>query len=235
MHGKRDRASVRPRRAPRPRGTESNLHSLYKDVGGDRNSEQHEASEQYQAKDDQSVPVTSRWGRHDGGDHDGFEHFVANGSAQLLRAAYLLLGSRVAAEDALQTSLMKTFRHWRRARAQPAAYCRQVLINECRDQWRRTKRAPPETALLLDPESPVASSPFESIEQRGDLETALHRLPREQREVLILRYFLDLSIRQTAQALGIADGTVKSATSRGLHALRSLICPHTEETSNANG
>ncbi|MDA8303439.1 MAG: SigE family RNA polymerase sigma factor [Actinomycetota bacterium] len=152
-----------------------------------------------------------------------FEDFAIANSASLLRVAYLLLGDRHSAEDAVQTTLMRTFRHWRDARANPKAYSWAVLINICRDRWRSAQRqretltAP---GCIEDrPSAPALSSPIDYLV----LHDALGRLPDQQRAVLVLRYYLDLSVPDTATALGIPEGTVKSATSRALDRLRQYL------------
>ena len=152
-----------------------------------------------------------------------FEEFAVANSASLLRVAYLLLGERHSAEDAVQTTLMRTLRHWRDARANPKAYSRAVLVNICRDRWRSAQRrretltAP--GCLEERPSAPAPGSPVDYMVLRD----ALGTLPDQQREVLVLRYYLDLSVPDTATALGIPEGTVKSATSRALDRLRQYL------------
>jgi DNA-directed RNA polymerase specialized sigma24 family protein len=70
---------------------------------------------------------------------DEFEAFVDASSTRLLRAARLLVGDRQRSEDLLQLALMRTARHWRRARRSPGAYARRVLINASRDAHRRAR------------------------------------------------------------------------------------------------
>lgn len=71
------------------------------------------------------------------GEHEqAFTRFAETGTPALLRAAYVLLGTREEAEDAVQLALLRTLQHWDRAQDAPAAYTRAVLVNVCRERWR---------------------------------------------------------------------------------------------------
>jgi RNA polymerase sigma-70 factor (sigma-E family) len=163
-----------------------------------------------------------------------FEAFVRTQSAALLRTAYLLTGDRGDAEDLLQTALLRSLRHWRAARSAPAAYVRRVLVNLCRDNWRRSAVRPRELPLLpgADAVRPV-DGPADQIGQRRDLVSALALLPPAQRAVIVLRFVDDLSVAETAALLGIADGTVKSYTSRAIAAMRESLTDYDDIESSA--
>lgn len=156
-------------------------------------------------------------------DEDEFHAFAAAFGPTLVRAAYLLLRDRDAADDAVQSTLLRTFRRWRHARSTPEAYSRQVLINVCRDQWRHQHRHPVADRANGDSLILEGVSLAEGIAERLALVDALAGLPSQQREVLVLRFFLDLSVPETARLVGVAEGTVKSATHRGLSQLRRLL------------
>src|SRR5919201_5127901 len=79
-----------------------------------------------------------------------FTQFVGAASASLLRAALVLLDTREDAEDALQLTLLRTFRRWDRAKEAPEAYSRAVLVNVCRERWRHRARHPEVTGVLDD-------------------------------------------------------------------------------------
>jgi RNA polymerase sigma-70 factor (sigma-E family) len=158
-----------------------------------------------------------------------FEDFVRQRSAALLRTAYALTGDRGHAEDMLQTALMRTARRWAAARDAPEAYARRVLINLCRDRVRWLQRRPRESELSDASESHGAAgtrtrgAPDELAEQVGQRRSviqALRGLPAGQRQVVVLRFLEDLSVADTAELLGISQGTVKSYTSRALSSLR---------------
>src|ERR1700743_3174206 len=124
--------------------------------------------------------------------------------------------------------MLRVFRHWDVARAAPEAYSRKVLINVCRDHWRRQGRRPQE-AYIGEVASADQAAPFdELIEDRQALEQALGELPEMQREVLVLRFFFDFSVAQTAEALEIPEGTVKSSAHRGLEQLGDMLSPKIE-------
>jgi len=146
-----------------------------------------------------------------------FESFVAARSTALWRSAYLLTGDAHRAEDLLQTALVKVWRRWDRIERREAveAYVRAALVSTYTDWWRRRWNGEIPTGEL--PETPVAAG---APEVRRDVLVALAQLPRGQRAVVVLRFFDDLTEAQTAEALGVSVGTVKSQTSRALASLR---------------
>jgi RNA polymerase sigma-70 factor (sigma-E family) len=156
-----------------------------------------------------------------------FDAFVADCSTRLLRAAFLLCGERQAAEDLLQLTMIRTARHWRGARRSPEAYARVVLLNAARDRARRARRRVSELPLALDDgssaRSPSTDDPAETLASRELILGALAALPQRQREVIVLRFYADLSVADTAAAIGAAEGTVLSYTSRALSRLRELL------------
>jgi RNA polymerase sigma-70 factor (sigma-E family) len=154
-----------------------------------------------------------------------FTEFVQVASPSLLRAALVLLDSREDAEDALQVTMLRTYRRWDRAKEAPLAYARAVLVNACRERWRHLRRHPEISQDVGELANVVSFA--EAVDRRHVLVRALRRLPAIQREVLVCRYLLDATVAETATALDIAEGTVKSAASRGLEQLRQLL--HDEE------
>ncbi len=151
---------------------------------------------------------------------DGFDGFVAARGDALWRSAWLLTGDRQLAEDLVQTALAKSWRAWDRVGPDGfEAYVRRVMYTTYISWWRRKWRGERPTEHL--PERPAAVADSDA---RNDLVAALGGLPRGQRAVVVLRYFEDLTEQQTAAALGIGVGTVKSQCSRALTALRSS--PH---------
>ena len=163
-------------------------------------------------------------------DETEFREFTSAFSPTLVRAAYLLLHDRDAAQDVVQTTLMRTFGRWRVARRAPEAYSRQVLVNVCRNHWRHRNRHPVHAAdaQLAELVDPARGS--ERVEDRLMLQGALGALPELHREVLVARFFLDLSVAETAELLRVPPGTVKSATHRALARLRELLTDHDQET-----
>lgn len=153
---------------------------------------------------------------------DTFDDFVAARSTALWRSAYLLTGDRHKAEDLLQTALVKTWRRWERfdhrTDETAEAYVRRALVTTYTDWWRRRWRGEVPTGELPDEQRPDDAP---HVDVRRDVLTALATLSKGQRAVLVLRYFDDLTEQQTADALGISVGTVKSQASRAIAALRS--------------
>lgn len=150
--------------------------------------------------------------------------FVAARQAHLRRVAYALCGDWHRAEDVLQTSLVKLYLAWPRIHSagREEAYARQIIvratIDEARRPWRRRERSGIE-------ERDVPARADLPYEERSALLDALHELPTMQRRVVVLRYWLGLSVEETATDLGISTGTVKSHSSRGLTALRTVLAP----------
>jgi RNA polymerase sigma-70 factor (sigma-E family) len=156
-----------------------------------------------------------------------FEQFVLDRSPKLLRTAYLLIGDRGLAEDLLQTALLRTALRWRRAADHPEAYVRQVLLNLTRDHWRRAKRRVAEQSEFDESVDRVHHGETRdhatAVVDRDVVLRAVAALPQRQREVVVLRFFGDLSVTDTANAMRASEGTVKSYTSRALTQLRASL------------
>jgi RNA polymerase sigma-70 factor (sigma-E family) len=151
-----------------------------------------------------------------------FEQFVAGSGRRLLRTAVLLVGDLGHAEDLVQTALERTARHWDRLEGAPEAYARVALARLATDRWRRRSRRVAE--VFGDAPEALASQDIAvEVSTRHQVIDALRTLTARQRAVLILRYFDDLSEQQTAQALGVSVGTVKTTASRAIARLRTTI------------
>lgn len=155
-------------------------------------------------------------------DHS-FDDFVVARSTRLLRSAYLLCGHRQEAEDLLQVALVRVAHHWDRARAAPDAYAYRVLVNLSRDRGRQTRRRPVMLALGGHETPGVIGDPADTVGDREAMAQALARLPTRQREAVTLRFLADLSVEQTAAAMGTSAGAVKTHTSRALAHLRRAL------------
>ena len=152
-----------------------------------------------------------------------FEQFVRAQSPGLLRLALLLVNDRGHAEDLLQTALLRTALRWRRVLDHPEAYARQVVVNLARDRWRRAKRRVAEQPLNDLAAPPDPGDHARRVVDQQAVRQALATLPQRQREVVVLRFFADLSVAETAQTMGITEGTVKSQTHRALALLRQSL------------
>lgn len=150
-----------------------------------------------------------------------FTDFVQARWTRLVRTAYLMGCPTDQAEDVAQSALLMAYRHWRRVKgaASPDAYLSTILLNELR---KNRRRRPPLTSLSMAPE-PTLASPADRVIAGIDLTSMLDRLPPEQRTVLVLRYFTDLSVQDTAEVLGVPAGTVKSRSARAIEAVRALM------------
>ncbi|MBB5078683.1 RNA polymerase sigma-70 factor (sigma-E family) [Nonomuraea endophytica] len=141
---------------------------------------------------------------------------MATRSDRLLRTAYLLTHDWALAEDLLQEALTKAWFAWPRVE-EPEPYVRRVIVTTFTSWWRRRWRRElpshdlPETAHL---------DATGGIDEHDSLWRAIGRLPARQRAVIVLRFYEDLPVAETAQALGCEPGTVKSQTAKALAKLR---------------
>lgn len=145
-----------------------------------------------------------------------FEAFVASRYAALVRAAFLLTADRDHAEDLVQSALLRAYPAWTRGGPEhPEAYVRTVMVRLAL-RWRRRRwHGEVPTADLPDA---AGHEPDAAVGHA--VRAALRRLPVDQRAVLLLRYFEQLSVAETATVLGVPEGTVRSRTSRALTALQ---------------
>ena len=150
-----------------------------------------------------------------------FTAFVTSHGASLSRTAYFLCGDVHSAQDLVQVALTKTYVAWPAARrGDPLAYARRVMVNSNIDTWRARRWRESSTADVADEDSSVPPDFTEQVGDRSSLVTALLTLTFRERSVLVLRFFEDLSERDTARALNVGGGTVKSTSSRALAKLR---------------
>jgi DNA-directed RNA polymerase specialized sigma24 family protein len=137
-----------------------------------------------------------------------FDAYVRQRAAGLLRLAYLLTGDRGHAEDLLQNAL------------------RRVLVNLSRDRLRARSRRPPEAPLPVDDGAlPTVDAGLDRVGQHGMVTSALAALPDRQRQAIVLRYYADLSVEETAAVMRCSAGAVKSHTSRAVARLREVLGP----------
>jgi RNA polymerase sigma-70 factor (sigma-E family) len=142
----------------------------------------------------------------------------------LVRLAAMLVDDVGTAEELVQDAFVATARHHGRdALRDPsaaAAYLRSAVLNRARSQLRKREvRRRHLRTVSAPPSAPAADVGVIAADEHHRLVEALRRLPSRQREVLVLRYYADLTVRETAEALGISVGSVKTHTHRGLAAL----------------
>lgn len=153
---------------------------------------------------------------------EGLAEFIESRSPALLRAAYFLTGDEHLAEDLVQAALARCWPKWDRIRAgRPEAYVRATMVNLQNSWWQRKWRGEVPTETL--PETRRMAAADEGAAERLVIAAALARLPLGQRQVVVLRYLEDRSVEDVAGICGIAAGTVKSQSAKGLARLRELL------------
>lgn len=171
--------------------------------------------------------VSVQWAQPESVDDHGSSPFVALYQTQrltMVRLAAFLVGDVHVAEDIVQDAFAGLHTHWRGLRDEQSAvgYLRRAVVNKSRSVLRRRR-----TALAyiwpVAPSEPGADTTVLIDDEHHRLRRALTRLSRRQREVLVLRYWSDLSEAEIADTLGISAGTVKSTASRAVAALESLL------------
>ncbi len=132
-----------------------------------------------------------------------YTDYIQGRLPSLRRVAYLLCQDWQRADDLVQTAITRLYRHWGRARN--AAWTRRVALFSAYPELPGKAEADPDTRL--------------------DVRAALASLPPRQRATLVLRFYCDLPVDETAAELGCTPGTVKSQTAKGLSALRRALDP----------
>ena len=152
-----------------------------------------------------------------------FTTYVQARRPWLRRIAYLLCHDWHRADDLTQAAFLRLYLNWGRAqRAENLdAYVRRILVNVFLNEqrsswWQRTSHH------QVDVDE-ITRSPTDEVDGAIDLVVALARIPPRQRAALVLRYYCDLSVAETAALLDCSDGTIKSQSSRGLDALRAVL------------
>jgi RNA polymerase sigma-70 factor (sigma-E family) len=153
--------------------------------------------------------------------HD-FDDLVRHEYLGLLRFAYLVGGDHDAAEDAVAEALARTWPRWRRGDIEdPKAYVRRAIVNQLRGRARRSMvRRRAEAHRTAEPDARLVD---DDLVERDAVHAALLRLPLRQRAAVVLRFYEDRSVRETAELLGISDGAVKTHVHRALEQLRAEL------------
>ena len=143
---------------------------------------------------------------------------------ELVRLAVLIVGDLATAEDVVQDAFEQLHRRWRTLRKQSSAlnYARSAVLNGSRSVLRRRSVARRHEARI-SVSSHTDADAAAGFEQRSELIEAFRRLPARQREVLALRYYVDMSVADAAATLHISEGAVRSTASRGLDALARIL------------
>jgi RNA polymerase sigma-70 factor (ECF subfamily) len=157
------------------------------------------------------------------GDHDAFAALVTAATARSYALACLILRDSDRAEDATQEAFVRAWREIPRLRDADRfdAWLRRLVVNACYDEGRRVKRRAEVSLFSVGDRSTVDSS--SSTAESDRIERAFRQLPLDQRTVLVLQHYLELSHSEIAETLGIPLGTVKSRVRYGVAAMRAAL------------
>jgi len=164
-----------------------------------------------------------------GGDHDAFAALVGAATVRFYALAVLILRDSGRAEDATQEAFVKAWRELPRLRDVDRfdAWLRRLVVNACYDEGRRISRRHESGPFKLGDRSVVDISPLRdmsaALAQTDRIERAFRRLPLDQRTVLVLQHYFDLTHAEIAESVGIPLGTVKSRMRYGIAAMRAAL------------
>jgi RNA polymerase sigma-70 factor (sigma-E family) len=152
-----------------------------------------------------------------------FSEFAVASGSRLRSTAYLLCGDWERASDHVQEGLIRVYVAWPRLlrRGGELAYARKAVVSAFLDANR--KRSSTERPASQHPDRASREDVASAVADRAALMAGLAKLPARQRACVVLRYFEELDVRETAAALGCSEGTVKSQTSRALASLRVMF------------
>lgn len=152
---------------------------------------------------------------------DEFVEFVRGTSPRLLKAAWFICGDTDDAHDLVQSAYEKVYLRWGQVReGQPLAYAKRCMLNKHLDGARRRGRHQHTT------EVPDRGHVQQLPDDTWVLVEALRHLSERERQIVVMRYYVDLPEAEVAEILGISLGTVKSTASRSLAKLRTVMHPH---------
>jgi RNA polymerase sigma factor (sigma-70 family) len=175
------------------------------------------------ASDIARADVVAATGEPDAERDDAVDALFRRHCKELVGLAFCLLGDRDAAEEVVQDAFLALHRRWWGLRAHTSAvpYLRAAVVNGCRSRQRRLVRTRALTRALRPIGTSVSSSEETAVlnEEQVRLAAAVWTLPERQREVLVCRFYLDMSASQTADLLQIGAASVSTHTHRALAAL----------------
>lgn len=164
-------------------------------------------------------------------DEEEFRAFVTARMDRWRRSAYLMCQDWHTADDLVGVTVAKLYRNWSKTRRadNPDAFAQRILTRSWLDERRRPWRRERLSEQLPDP----GWTPPTGVDDRATLSELLRAVGPRQRAVLVLRFYLDLSVEETADILRVSPGTVKSQSARGLSVLRALATPANNLTGKA--
>lgn len=172
------------------------------------------------------------------GDHGAFESLVRPEIDRLYGLAGLLLPDRTRAEDAVQEALLRAWRDLPKLREPEkfGAWLRRLVVNASHDEGRRLGRRRREVELAPQHENRAgAGDELAGLLDRDELSSAFRRLKEEERTVVALRYYLDLSTADAAATLGIREVTYRSKLHRAIRTLGAALAADARATANPEG
>jgi len=157
------------------------------------------------------------------GDHDAFATLVRDSISELESVARLILRDPELARDAVQEAYLRAWRNLPGLRDPDRfdAWLHRLTVNACLDVMRRRRRRAIE--VELEPVAPMIGDETALVADRDLLERGFLRLGTDQRAVLVLHYYVGLSMPSVAETLGIPLGTAQSRLARALAGLRTAI------------
>jgi RNA polymerase sigma-70 factor (sigma-E family) len=152
-----------------------------------------------------------------------FADYVGARLPALRRLAMLLCQDWHRADDLVQAAITKLYVHWPRAKGADSidAYVRAIVVRE----FLRERRSSWARRVTVSDQVPDRPSASHDTEASLDLQAAIAALPARQRATLVLRFYCDLNVDQSARVLGCTPGTVKSQTAKALATLRRALGP----------
>jgi len=161
------------------------------------------------------------------GDKEAFRILVEQYRSVLFGTAYLMMQDRGLAEDAVQEALIQTWKHLPsfRLKSNVKTWMVRIVVNEVKQQFRKKQvsTVPLEQASEVAVDFDEAATAMIRNEERQHLKQALEKLPAEQREAVVLRYFSELTVPEIATVTGQREGTIKSRLSRALSHLGEIL------------
>lgn len=169
------------------------------------------------------------------GDHDAFAALVGVASSRLYALACLILRDSDRAEDATQEAFVKAWRELPRLRdtGRFDAWLRRLVVNACYDEARRVRRRAEVTLFSVGDRSVVDTST--AMAESDRIERGFRRLPLDQRTVLVLQHYEDLSHSEIAETLGVPIGTVKSRIRYAVAAMRAALAADDQPAATTAG
>jgi RNA polymerase sigma-70 factor (ECF subfamily) len=169
------------------------------------------------------------------GDRDAFSELAARSIGRLTSVARMILRDEFAAQDAVQEAFIEAWKSLPGLREPDRfdAWTRRLLVRACFRGARRTRRVQATEIQLTPADEPAVTGGEGRLAMRDQLERGLARLPREQRAVVVLVYYLDLPLADAAESLGIPLGTTKSRLNRATSALRAALDADNREPARA--